>query len=164
MLHSETGERGCCILHRQRGDLKPKLPSTLKRPWTSHRHFRNSIPRGRNWSALLRLWRNCRQPAVRTQTPCPSAVVGKFMNAEEHGEVSQRMKMYLAKGAPGCDKFDPGSPEARDLRQLMSVAYEEFHQAHIAYEHTLSIAGDPTPILSCSPLPWDHPRWEPCRA
>ena len=25
----------------------------------------------------------------------------------------------------------------------MSVAYEEFHQAHVAYEHALSIAGNP---------------------
>ena len=51
--------------------------------------------------------------------------------------------MTMAKGAPGCDKFDPGSPKVRDLRQLMSVAYEEFHQAHVAYEHALSVAGNP---------------------
>jgi hypothetical protein len=38
-------------------------------------------------------------------------------------------------------KFDPGSPKVRDLRQLMSVAYEDFHHAHLAYEHALSIAG-----------------------
>jgi hypothetical protein len=49
----------------------------------------------------------------------------------------------MAKGAPGGDKFDPADPKVRDLRQLMSVAYEEFHQAHVAYEHALCIAGDP---------------------
>ena len=47
--------------------------------------------------------------------------------------------MTMATGALGCDKFDPSSPKVRDLRQLMSVAYEEFHQAHVAYEHALSI-------------------------
>ena len=40
-------------------------------------------------------------------------------------------------------KFDPKNPKVRDLRQLVSEAYEEFHQAHIAYEHALSMAGDP---------------------
>ena len=49
----------------------------------------------------------------------------------------------MAKGAPVCDKFDPGSPKVRALRQLMSVAHEEFHQAHVAYEHALSLAGNP---------------------
>lgn len=51
--------------------------------------------------------------------------------------------MTMAKGASGCDKFDPGSPRVRDLRQLMCVAYEDFHQAHLAYEHAFSLAGNP---------------------
>jgi hypothetical protein len=40
-------------------------------------------------------------------------------------------------------KFDPGSSKVKALRQLMSVAYEDFQKAHIAYEHALSIAGNP---------------------
>ena len=49
----------------------------------------------------------------------------------------------MAAGSLGCDKFDPSSPKVRDLRQLMCVAYEEFHQAHLAYERALSIPSDP---------------------
>lgn len=40
-------------------------------------------------------------------------------------------------------KFDPGSPKVEALRQSMSVAYEEFQKAHLAYEHALSNVSDP---------------------
>jgi hypothetical protein len=40
-------------------------------------------------------------------------------------------------------KFDPGNPKAQALRQSLSVAYEEFQKAHLAYERALSIPGSP---------------------
>jgi hypothetical protein len=54
--------------------------------------------------------------------------------------------MVMTEESPFSDqviKFDPGSPKVQALRQSMSVAYEEFQEAHLAYEHALSIAGDP---------------------
>ena len=51
--------------------------------------------------------------------------------------------MTMVKGVPGGDKFDPANPKVRDLRQLMSVAYEDFQKAHVSYEHALSTAGGP---------------------
>jgi hypothetical protein len=54
--------------------------------------------------------------------------------------------MAMTEKSPRGDpviKFDPGSPKIQALRQLMSVAYEEFQKAHVAYEHALSIAGNP---------------------
>ena len=39
--------------------------------------------------------------------------------------------------------FDPGSAKVQALRQLITVAYEEFQEAHLAYERALSIASDP---------------------
>ena len=57
--------------------------------------------------------------------------------------IEQNTTMTMAKGSPGGDKFDPTNPKVQTLRQLMSVAYEEFHQAHVAYEQALSLAGNP---------------------
>ena len=57
--------------------------------------------------------------------------------------IEQYTTMTMAKGAPGGEKFDPSSPKVRDLRQQMSVAYGEFHQAHLAYEQALMAGGNP---------------------
>jgi hypothetical protein len=62
------------------------------------------------------------------------------------GMVGGNTVMAMTEKSPRGDpviKFEPGSPKVQALRQLMSVAYEEFHQAHLAYEHALSLAGDP---------------------
>jgi hypothetical protein len=57
--------------------------------------------------------------------------------------IEQNTVMTMLRNAPGGDKFDPGSPKLKALRQSMSDAYEEFQKAHLAYEHALSVAGKP---------------------